>query len=170
VSLNPALEDAGFCPRCAAPATVRFPRSLHCESCGYAAFFNPKPVGCALARDDDGRVWLARRGHEPGQGRWSMPGGFVDLGETVETAVARELREELCVEADVGRVVGVYSHADKNVVVIAFEATLKGSPRPTSEAPEVRAFAPDEIPWDELAFMTDRAALRDLLGADGARG
>jgi ADP-ribose pyrophosphatase YjhB (NUDIX family) len=163
VSLNPALEDAGFCPRCGAVATVRFPRSLHCESCGSAAFFNPKPVACALARDADGRVWLARRGHDPGRGRWSMPGGFVDLGETVETAVAREIEEELCVEADVSTLVGVYSSAQTGVVVIVYEATLGGSPRTTSEATEVRAFAPDEIPWDELAFATDAAALRDLL-------
>ena len=165
MSLNPALEDAGFCPRCGKAATVHFPRSLHCPSCGYAAFFNPKPVGCAIARDAVGRVWLARRGLDPGRGRWSMPGGFVDLGETVEAAVARELGEELCVEAEVGALVGVYSHADKGVLVIVFEAALKGTPRPTSEATEVRAFATDEIPWDELAFSTDGAALRDLLGA-----
>jgi ADP-ribose pyrophosphatase YjhB (NUDIX family) len=165
VSLNPALEDAGFCPRCGRTATVDFPRSLHCASCGYAAFYNPKPVGCAIAREADGRVWLARRGHDPGRGRWSMPGGFVDLGETVEAAIARELGEELCVEADIGALVGVYSHADKGVLVIVFEATLQGTPRPTPEAPEVRAFAPDEIPWDELAFATDSAALRDLLAA-----
>ena len=47
--------------------------------------------------------------------------------------------------------------------MIVFEATLQGTPRPTSEAPEVTAFAPGEIPWDELAFSTDAAALRDLL-------
>ena len=164
MSLNPALEDAGFCPRCAAAATVHFPRSLHCSSCGYAAFFNPKPVGCAIAREPDGRVWLARRGLDPGRGRWSMPGGFVDLGETVEGAIARELDEELCVEADVGALVGVYSRADTNVLVIVFEVALRGTPRATSEATEVRAFAPDEIPWDELAFETDAAAVRDLLG------
>jgi 8-oxo-dGTP diphosphatase len=48
--------------------------------------------------------------------------------------------------------------------VIVFEATLQGTPRTTTEATEVRAFAPDEIPWDELAFETDAAAVRDLLG------
>ena len=165
MSLNPALEDARFCPRCAAAATVHFPRSLHCPSCGYAAFFNPKPVGCAIAREPDGRVWLARRGLDPGRGRWSMPGGFVDLGETVEGAIARELEEELCVQADVGALVGVYSRADTNVLVIVFEVALRGAPRATEEATEVRAFAPAEIPWDELAFATDGAALRDLLGA-----
>jgi ADP-ribose pyrophosphatase YjhB (NUDIX family) len=165
VSLNPALEDAGFCPRCGATATVRFPRSLHCESCGYAAFFNPKPVGCALARTGDGRVWLARRGFEPGRGRWSMPGGFVDLGETIEAAIAREIEEELAVGAEIGALVGVYSRADSGVLVIVYQASLEGAPRTTDEATQVRAFAPDEVPWDELAFPTDAAALRDLLGA-----
>jgi ADP-ribose pyrophosphatase YjhB (NUDIX family) len=166
VSLNSALEDVGFCPRCGAPATVHFPRSLQCERCGYAAFYNPKPVGCAIARETDGRVWLARRGHEPGKGRWSMPGGFVDLGETVEAAIARELQEELCVGARVGSLVGVYSRADEPVVVIVFEVELIGAPKPTDEAPEVAAFAPGEIPWDELAFWTDAAALRAVLRAE----
>jgi 8-oxo-dGTP diphosphatase len=163
VSLNPALEDVAFCPRCGATATVRFPRSLHCESCGYAAFYNPKPVGCAIAREPDGRVWLARRGFEPGKGHWSMPGGFVDLGETVEAAIVRELEEELGVGARLGALVGVYSRAEERVVVIVFEAQLAGTPRPTQEALEVTAFAAGEIPWDELAFWTDAAALRDAL-------
>ena len=60
--------------------------------------------------------------------------------------------------------VGVYSRADRSALVIVFEATLHGTPRTTTEATEVRAFAPHEIPWDELAFETDAAAVRDLLG------
>jgi 8-oxo-dGTP diphosphatase len=163
VSLNPALEDAGFCPRCGAPARVDFPRSLRCTRCDYIAFYNPKPVGCAVPRDRAGRVWLARRGHEPGKGRWSMPGGFVDLGETVETAILRELREELEVDATIGALVGVYSRADAPVLVIVFEAWLDGTPQATDEAPEVRAFDAPDIPWDELAFPSDRAALTTVL-------
>jgi ADP-ribose pyrophosphatase YjhB (NUDIX family) len=165
VSLNPALEDAGYCPRCgAASAAVEFPRSLRCGECGYAVFFNPKPVGCAIAREPDGRVWLARRGFDPQRGRWSMPGGFVDLGETVEEAIVRELEEELGVAADVGALVGVYSRPDNPNVVIVFEARLRGTPRASEEALEVRAFAPPDIPWHDLAFWNDAAALRNLLG------
>ena len=167
MSLNPALEDVGLCPRCGSAAEVDFPRSLRCPRCGYAAFFNPKPVGCAIPLEPDGRIWLVKRGQEPGRGRWSMPGGFVDLGESVETAVVRELEEELRVKAELGALVGVYSHATDRVVVIVFEARLDGEPRPTDEAPEARAFPPQEIPWDELAFRTDAAALGDLL--DGRR-
>jgi hypothetical protein len=69
------------------------------------------------------------------------------------------------VRAEIGALVGVYSRADSGVLVIVFQASLEGAPRTTAEATEVRAFAPGEVPWDELAFPTDAAALRDLLGA-----
>jgi ADP-ribose pyrophosphatase YjhB (NUDIX family) len=160
-SLNPALEDARHCPRCGAAAEVRFPRSLHCPACGYAAFYNPKPVACAIVTDPQGRIVLHRRAYEPGAGRWSMPGGFVDLGETVEAAACREVREELEIDIELGDLVGVYSRAQDRVVLIVYAARALGAARTTEEATEVRAFAPDEIPWDELAFWSDERALRD---------
>ena len=162
-SLNPALEDVRHCPRCGAPAEVRFPRSLHCRACGYTAFYNPKPVACAIAFDARGHVILHRRAYEPGAGRWSMPGGFVDLGESVEDAARRELREELELEVELTGLVGVYSRGDDRVVLIVYAARALGDPQRTAEAPEVRAFAPDEIPWDELAFWSDARALEDAL-------
>ena len=113
---------------------------------------------------EDGRVLLLRRGIEPSRGKWTFPGGFVDLGETVESAILRELAEELCVEAAIGALVGVYSRADDRVVVIVFEASIAGTPRATDEAPEVAAFTAADVPWDELAFPSDRAALAAVLG------
>ena len=162
-SINPALEGVRFCPRCGAEAHVAFPRSITCPQCGYGAYYNPKPVACAIPREDDGRVWLLRRAFEPGAGRWTFPGGFVDLGESVEDAARRETREELEIDVELGELVGVYSRPDDRIVLVVYAARALGVPRTTEEATEVRAYAPGEVPWDELAFWSTELALRDAL-------
>lgn len=164
VSLNPAREDVRFCPRCAAEATVAFPRSLTCSSCGYGAYHNPKPVACTIPVDDAGGLWLLRRAFDPGAGRWTFPGGFADLGESVEDAARRETREELEIEVEIGALLGVYSRREDRVVLIVYRARALGEARTTPEATEVRAFAPDALPWGELAFWSTEAALREATG------
>jgi ADP-ribose pyrophosphatase YjhB (NUDIX family) len=165
MSLNPALEEARFCPRCGQPADVEFPRFISCAHCGYGAYYNPKPVAAAIPATADGRIILLRRGFEPGRGLWTFPGGFVDLGESVEEAARRETREELEIDVELGPVVGVYSRPEDRVVLIVYAATTTQAPRTTDEAPEVRAFTPPELPWDGLAFWSTERALRDFLSA-----
>jgi ADP-ribose pyrophosphatase YjhB (NUDIX family) len=161
--INPALADVRFCPRCGREAHVDYPRRLTCPHCGYDAFFNPAPVVSVVLEAADGGVVLARRGMEPGKGRWSTPGGYVDLGESVEDAAHREIREELDVEIELLRLVGIYSKPEDRVILIVFAARALGTPTPSREAPEVRVFARADIPWDELAFWNDEHALRDHL-------
>jgi ADP-ribose pyrophosphatase YjhB (NUDIX family) len=163
VTLNPALEDARFCPRCAQPATVAYPRSITCPHCGYGAYYNPKPVAAAIPQTADGRIILLRRAFEPGKGLWTFPGGFVDLGETVQQAAHRETREELDIAIELERLVGVYSRAEERTVLIVYAARTSEPPSTTTEAVEVGSFARDSIPWDELAFWSTRDALRDFL-------
>lgn len=167
-SLNPALKDAKFCPRCGNEAQVDYPHSITCPNCGYGAYYNPKPVAAAIPTDAKGRVHLLRRGFDPGKGLWTFPGGFVDLGESVEQAAQREAHEELEIDIEIRRLVGVYSKAGERVVLVVFEAKTLDVPQATDEATEVRAFAPDEIPWDELAFWSTERALRDFLAMDGS--
>jgi ADP-ribose pyrophosphatase YjhB (NUDIX family) len=124
-SLNPALEDAQFCPRCGRAADVEFPRRIVCTHCGYAAYYNPKPVAGAIPVDASGRVILLRRGFDPGQGLWTFPGGFVDLGESVEEAARREAAEELGIAIELGGLVGVYSRAEDRVVLIVYRARTR---------------------------------------------
>ncbi len=162
-SLNPALDDARFCPRCAAEAQVSFPRELRCASCGYHALWSPEPVAATIPRDERGRIWLLRRTLHEGAGRWTFPGGFVELGESVRDAARRETREELEMEVELGDLVGVYSRADERTVLVVFAARALGAGRETAEASEVRAFDPAQLPWDELAFWSTEQALRDAL-------
>jgi len=164
-SLNPALAEARFCPRCGRSAEVSFPQRIACRHCGYAAYFNPKPVAAAIPLDGGGRVILLRRGFDPGRGLWTFPGGFVDLGESVEAAARRETDEELGIAIELGPLVGVYSRADERVVLIVYRGLAVEEPRTTPEAVEVRSFAPSEIPWGELAFWSTELALRDALSA-----
>jgi 8-oxo-dGTP diphosphatase len=163
VSLNPALEDARFCPRCGSHAEVSFPRSIRCAACGYGAFFNPKPVACAIPATADGSLYLMRRGFEPSRGLWTMPGGFVDLGESVEDAAIRETKEEIGVAIEISGLVGVYSRSTDRIVVVVYAARADGTPTRTEEALEIGAFGPTTIPWEQLAFWSDGRALRDYL-------
>ena len=124
-------------------------------------YFNPKIAAATIPVDDAGRVILLRRGFDPGRGRWTFPGGFVDLGESVESAACRETDEELGIPIELGQLVGVYSRAEEQVVLIVYLARALGRPHPTPEAIEVHSFAQAEIPWDELAFWSTQKALRD---------
>lgn len=132
-----------------------------CSQCGYAAYYNPKPVAGAIPIDNRGDVILLRRGLDPGRGLWTFPGGFVDLGESVEQAAHRETDEEIGISIELGPLVGVYSNGAERVVLIVFRAHALGRPRTTPEAVEVRPFSPSDIPWDELAFWSTGRALRD---------
>ncbi len=165
-SLNPALAEARFCPRCGRPAEVDFPRRIVCPHCGYEAYYNPKPVASVIPLDSAGQTILLRRGFDPGSGLWTFPGGFVELGESVPEAARREVREELGIDVELGELVGVYSRPDDRVVLIVYLARALGTPQTTPEAIEVKAFDRNALPWDELAFWSTARALRDAV--DGA--
>ena len=143
---------AGLVPALAGVRELRVPRDLQ--------------PGAGCGRDTarrEGRIWLLRRTLHEGAGRWTFPGGYVELGESVEDAARRETREEMEIDIELGRLVGVYSRAQERTVLVVFAARVLGIPRETEEASEVRAFTPGELPWDELAFWSTERALRDAL-------
>lgn len=74
---------------------ARSRREFVCTACGYRHFITPIPAACALVTDSAGRLLVIRRAHEPGLGKWGLPGGVIEGGETGEEACARELAEEV---------------------------------------------------------------------------
>jgi ADP-ribose pyrophosphatase YjhB (NUDIX family) len=169
-------EKIRFCALCGGELAMRLvlpDRKRHkvCSKCGFVDFQGPKVVaGCLVI--DAGKVLLLKRGIVPQLGRWTFPGGYVDLGETPEQAASRETCEEVGMKAHLGNVFGVYADPDHPIATVVVYLAQPGSERPTTshEAAEVRYFGPDEIPWEELAFRTTRDALTEaimLLSTEG---
>jgi len=162
-------DNYRFCPQCAGPLAKRLlkptePMRLVCTVCGFIFYLDPKLAVLALVPYQGGLV-LVRRSIEPGFGLWVLPGGFVDLGETVEEAVVREAYEEANLRVRVVRLQNVYSYRHSRTVLLAFETEyVSGVLAPGEEESEARSFAPHEIPWGEIAFSSSRDALRDYLG------
>jgi 8-oxo-dGTP diphosphatase len=113
----------------------------------------PKLMVDVVIPSDDGVV-LIRRGSEPFEGQWALPGGFVEIGETVEEAAMREAAEETGLAVEISRLVGVYSDPNRdprghNVSVAFLAQVLSGQMQAASDASEVDGLAPDSV---ELAF------------------
>ncbi len=137
---------------------------LACLSCGHITYVNPRLVVTTFPVTEAGELVLIRRGIEPGRGSWAQPGGFLEIDETVHQAAIRETMEETGLLVAPGEIIGLYTRLEASVVTIAFEATIVGgTPGPTVEATEVRAYAPEDIPWPGIAFSTTIWALRDWL-------
>ncbi len=123
-----------FCPQCGAPLESGQPQ-LRCQRCEWVHYLDPKVAVVVLATDERDRLLYIRRNHEPAMYQWSWPSGFVDAGERVEDAAAREVREETGVEIEVGDMLGVWSASGEQVIVIAYRATACGGElRPGPEA------------------------------------
>jgi ADP-ribose pyrophosphatase YjhB (NUDIX family) len=167
-------DEPRFCPACGQPVERRVLEADHhprlvCPE-GHVTWRNPRVVVGTLPVAD-GRVFLARRAIEPSLGLWGNPSGFLELGESVQEGARRETEEETELRVEVGRLIGIYSRPAVGIVTVAFEASVVGGrPEPAAETSEVRAFGPDEIPWDEIAFTTAESALRDWVASLPGRG
>jgi NAD+ diphosphatase len=90
-----------FCPACGSKNFhFRQDQSFFCDDCGFEFYINASAAVAALIEDDRGRLLFAKRAKDPMKGKLDLPGGFVDILETAEDAVKRELKEELNLKAD----------------------------------------------------------------------
>jgi 8-oxo-dGTP diphosphatase len=114
----------------------------------------PKIMVDVVVPSEEGHVLLIRRGSDPYEGQWALPGGFVEVGETLEAAAAREAEEETGLEVEIIRLVGVYSDPDRdprghNVSVAYLARAQEGEPSGASDAAEAAFLDPSTV---ELAF------------------
>jgi ADP-ribose pyrophosphatase YjhB (NUDIX family) len=163
-----------FCPNCAARLERRIPDGDHlprhvCTSCGTIHYRNPKIVaGCVP--EHAGRILLCRRAIEPRRGYWTIPAGFMELGETLQQAAARECREEALARVEIGDPCAVVHVLHAEQVHVMFRASLAdGGFGVGVESLDVGLIDERDVPWGELAFMSVVLTLRSFF-ADRAAG
>jgi ADP-ribose pyrophosphatase YjhB (NUDIX family) len=154
-----------YCSQCGAELEFRIPpadnRPRHvCTACAAIHYQNPRIVAGCIA-EWEGRILLCRRAIEPRAGLWTLPAGFMELGETTMQTAVRETLEEANARVEP---LGLYTlmnlpHVDQ--VYFMYRARLLDlSFSAGEESEEVGLFDADEVPWDSLAFPTIRYTLQ----------
>ncbi len=124
------------------------------------AYLDPK-VAAGVIVTLDGGVVLLKRNIAPGFGKWVFPGGYVDAGEPTEVAAVREAREEVGLDVEIDELLGVLSGEGERVVLIVYTGRVVGGKLEGNfESQAVATFAPEDIPWNDLAFHTTKKALK----------
>ncbi len=157
-----------FCSSCGQPVHRRIPEGDQlpravCDSCGAVHYENPRVVvGCVP--EWQGRILLCRRAIEPRRGYWTAPAGFLEIGESMHTAAARETAEEALAEVEVGTLLSVVNVLHAAQVHVMFRARMRAADYGVGvESLETALFAEAEIPWQKIAFASIRFALERFL-------
>lgn len=163
-----------FCSQCGQPVNLQVPPGDNrprqvCGGCGHVHYENPLVVvGCVA--ECAGSILLCRRAIEPRRGFWTVPAGFMEIGETLGEAALRETWEEAEARVELGSLFAVVDVVHARQVHVFFRGTLAepvfGAGEETLES---RLFAPAELPWAEIAFPSVTIALERYL-ADPDRG
>lgn len=154
-----------YCRACGTPVAYVVPADDNreravCPACATIHYENPlNVVGTVPVWGE--RVLLCKRAIEPRYGLWTLPAGFLELGETTAQGALRETLEEAGAEIELGPLFSILNVVRIGQVHLFYLATMNSPAlNPGSETLEARLFREDEVPWDELAFRTVRETLR----------
>lgn len=158
-----AWNYCGTCGRTLIVAHDGQSEKPHCPDCRRFFYLNPVPAACCFVSRAPGEVLFARRAVEPCKGGWTLPGGFIELGESAEDAVLRELHEETNLRASHAQLLGVSSRQSPisgAVMVLGYvidDWEGEADMRPDSDASDLEFLAPPD--WPSLAFSVHRELL-----------
>lgn len=168
---KPIQKSWKYCPRCGAKSadTGSNPFSCSDADCGYQFYFSPVTAVGGLIVDPEGRMLFIVRGKDPGKGKLGLPGGFVDSGETAETALVREVEEELSLTITAYQYLASFPNRYEYAGVIlpvtdlffvswvkSF-APIQGQP---GEVDDWKFIMPDKVRKQQLAFGTHFDAIK----------
>ncbi|MFW6264902.1 MAG: NUDIX hydrolase [Bacillota bacterium] len=158
------MFEYNYCPVCGKDLEedqIEGQLRKRCPRCSFVHYLNPKPT-VAMVAVKDGQLLLIKRGVEPGKGSWSLPSGFIDVGESAEEACLRELKEETALSGEIRQLIGVYSE-EANIygpviVVVYLVNNLKGEAIAGDDAVELQFVDFDQV--GDLNFCCFNKAFR----------
>lgn len=141
-----------------------------CLDCNTVHYQNPKIVaGCLIIEDN--KVLLCKRDIEPRKGYWNLPAGFMENKETLQEAAKREVREEVNASVKLLGLHSIYNIMHVNQVYFIFLAKMQEVDFSAGdETADVKLFSIDEIPWDNLAFESNRFVLEHYIQNPSCQG
>ena len=158
-----------YCSNCGEPVVFRVPQGddrprFVCNACETIHYRNPKMlVGCIP--ELNGKILLCRRAIEPRFGKWTLPAGYLENGETVSDCAKREAFEEAWARVEDLKAYALLSLPFINQVYFIFRAHLANNDyQAGSESLEVKLYGTDDIPWTQLAFLVIREVLKLYCG------
>jgi ADP-ribose pyrophosphatase YjhB (NUDIX family) len=164
-NLPPFRTPIKHCRNCGTAVVYRVPddgdtrERAVCPACDTIHYENPLNVVGTVPYWGD-KVLLCKRNIEPRWGKWTLPAGFMELGETTQEGAARETDEEAGAQVEMQELVSVISVPRVGQVHLFYRARLLSDVfDPGHETIEAQLFSEDEIPWEEIAFRTVRETL-----------
>lgn len=165
------LEKFGYCPVCGSKHFDEHDaKSKKCDNCGFTFYMNPSAATAAFILNSKGELLVERRGKEPAKGTLDLPGGFTDIGETVEEGVAREVKEETGLTVKTADYlfslpnVYRYSGIDIHTLDFFFRCTVDGdAPEAADDAAECFWVPLKDIHTEQFGLRSIRQALYKFL-------
>ncbi|MEO0096032.1 MAG: aspartate 1-decarboxylase [candidate division WOR-3 bacterium] len=153
-----------YCPLCKG-SLKKQKNCIKCSNCNWHYYHNPLPSVAIFAMNEKGKILLIKRGIEPGKGRWALPSGFIETGETPEQTVIRELKEETGLSGKVEDFLGVHLESTDvygDVLLLGYKVELRGGKlKADSDTIDVKFFNKDHLP--QIPFMSHRAIINQGL-------
>ena len=164
------MQKKLFCPYCGLRLTEKFyenRKRLFCSHCNDPIYENPVPATCLVVTDGKGRVLLVQRSVDPQKGLWCLPGGFIELGESPESAALRELYEETGLTGQIHKLLGVMTNPSQlydSVLLVGYWIKVySGNLIAGDDACDAAYFPPDSLP--EIAFESHLKFIRGITAA-----
>jgi ADP-ribose pyrophosphatase YjhB (NUDIX family) len=163
------MDGKRFCSYCGEKLIHKsFQEKNHryCQTCDRIHYENPFPAVAALVPNQDGQLLLVKRAVEPAKGTWCLPGGFIEIDESIEEAVLRELKEETGIEGKIGKLVDFFSQRSPlygALLIFGYRVTMLGGElQAGDDAQEASFFDLDDLP--PIAFLSHQRLIEKEFG------